>query len=179
MFFIRMLGVIALLSSTAVGQGASIEDRVKSALLLNFARYIEWPASVWRSPADPVRVCVIGNDPFHGALSMTLSGHTAQDRPLVYENIRTASQALDCQIVFVSSEADDERSKILEVLREKPVVTVGEGDNFIEQGGMILFRLSDEGKVQFEVNLPAVKSANVKMSSRMLASAEKVVGDRP
>jgi hypothetical protein len=54
------------------------------------------------------------------------------------------------------------------------VLTVGESDSFLDQGGAInLFK--KDGKVRFEVNLNAAQAARLQVNSRVLALADRVV----
>jgi len=55
-----------------------------------------------------------------------------------------------------------------------PVLTVGESDRFINEGGMIGFFL-EENKIRFEINLEAAGLAKLKISSRLVTLARRVV----
>jgi hypothetical protein len=39
------------------------EGDVKAAFVLNFMKFVEWPASAFQSPEDPIVLSVLGNDP--------------------------------------------------------------------------------------------------------------------
>ena len=62
----------------------------------------------------------------------------------------------------------------LERLQGLPVLTVGDSEQFAQQGGMIGFSLQDN-KVRFEINLGAAQQAGLKISSRLLTLAKKVI----
>jgi hypothetical protein len=53
---------------------------------------------------------------------------------------------------------------------------VGETPGFLDAGGMIGFLL-EENKVRFEINLNAADSARLKIGSRLLILARRVVGE--
>ena len=55
------------------------------------------------------------------------------------------------------------------------MLTVGESEHFVEQGGMIGFFLEDN-KVRFEINLTAAEHAKLKISARLLSLAKTVFG---
>src|SRR5579862_1577988 len=46
------------------------EYQVKAAFLLNFTKFIEWPASE-SAPEAPFSICIMGDDPFGPALDRT------------------------------------------------------------------------------------------------------------
>lgn len=58
---------------------------------------------------------------------------------------------------------------------DSPVLTVGERDNFAQDGGMIGFCL-EQNKIRFEINLDAAERAKLRISSRLLALAKTVIG---
>jgi len=59
--------------------------------------------------------------------------------------------------------------------KEDSVLTVGESERFVQEGGMIGFLLEDN-KIRFEINLDAAVHARLKVSSRLLAIAKTVIG---
>jgi hypothetical protein len=66
---------------------------------------------------------------------------------------------------------------VLASLRGKAVLTVGETEDFAEDGGMIAF-LVEENKIRFEINLEAADKAKLKISSKLLALAKTVIGNQ-
>ena len=68
--FCRFAFLAALCLGGSLGWTATPpgEYQIKAAYLLNFARYVEWPAA--RLPGGAtLRLCVLGRDPFGGALA--------------------------------------------------------------------------------------------------------------
>jgi len=53
------------------------------------------------------------------------------------------------------------------------VLTVGDGTNFVHDGGIIGFILEDR-RIRFDINLRAATNAGLKMSSRLLTVARYV-----
>jgi hypothetical protein len=60
-------------------------------------------------------------------------------------------------------------------LKDAAVLTVGESDDFLENGGMINLERRDR-KVALEVNLAATGNARLKISSKLLSVASGVKG---
>src|SRR5688572_20007690 len=44
------------------------EYQVKAVFLFNFVQFVDWPATAFPSPDAPIRIGVLGVDPFSGAL---------------------------------------------------------------------------------------------------------------
>jgi hypothetical protein len=67
---------------------------------------------------------------------------------------------------------------LLAALKDSPVLTIGESDEFAKQGGMIGFSM-DNNKVRFDINVDAAGRAKLKISSRLLLLAKSVIGKQP
>lgn len=170
------LAVLAPLR-VAAQQQSTLEYRVKAAYLLNFMRYVQWPADAFVSPDDPIRVCVVGDDPFGTALEATLAGRTAQQRLIALDRVDGPAQARDCHLVFISEEEWRRRPDLLAAVRAYGVLTVGEGSDFARSGGVLSF-VPVGRTVRFAVNLDARDGAGLQISSRMLALAAELHGER-
>jgi hypothetical protein len=70
-----------------------------------------------------------------------------------------------------------ESERIAQLARQGAFV-VGESDSALDRGAAINF-LIDDGKMRFEVSLPAAERSRVRISSRMLAVAHSVRGVKP
>jgi YfiR/HmsC-like len=155
----------------------SLEYQVKAAYLLNFTRYVEWPARAFDSPEEPITICVLGEDPFGSVLDETLVGRSSQGRQARVQRIRTVAESEDCHLVFISRETWRDQPDLPRRLRAVGRLTVGETDEFAHQGGVIAFVIQNEA-VRFVVNAEARDLAGLRISSRMLSLAAAVYGQR-
>jgi hypothetical protein len=152
-------------------QPSDLEYEVKAAFLLNFSRYVTWPAE---KLAPPFRICVYGSNPFGRRLSEAVSGERWQDGPIEVREIQTLFEGRSCHILYIPEAAGD-------VLVDHwaggtlPTLTVGEHERFVAQGGMIRLFL-ENNKVRFSVNLAAAETAQLHISSRLLRLAREVIG---
>ncbi len=156
----------------------SLEYRVKAAYLLNFTRYVEWPAPTAPTPAPAdnlLSICVLGTDPFGKILDATVAGRTAHGRPLRVRRLQGAAEATGCEVVFVSRETWRRSPESLKALKRAGTLTVGESEQFARRGGIIGFVIVDE-TVRFVVNDEARDSAGLRISSRMLSLAAAIYG---
>jgi hypothetical protein len=154
------------MAATAAAQAVALEYRVKAAYLLNFTRFVEWPRSVLDG-SGPFTICLAGANPFGPVLGETLVGEVVAGRTLTSRVVADAAGAR-CQVLFIPHAVA--AMPFLRAVRGTPVLTVGEADDFLEQGGAINFVL-EEGKVRFEVNPDAVSRNQLTMSSRLLRLA--------
>lgn len=164
-----LLGLLlACAAGSAPAQRAG-EYEVKAAFLTNFAKYVEWPARAFDSPTAPLRVCVLGENPFGSVLEAFVAAERKTPRPLRFEEVESAEAAAACHIVYLGRRLPELRRDLAR-LGDRPVLTVGEGEAFAEEGGIIAFRL-ERGRVRLTVNLATAQRAGLKISSRLLRLA--------
>jgi hypothetical protein len=152
------------------------EYDVKAAFLYNFAKFVDWPSAAFPEPNSSFRICVLGKDPFGGSLQAAVGGEEIAGHKLTVVRTDSLSRPAGCQILFISRSERDQTSQVLTAVRDSPVLTVGDAPGFLEQGGMINFLL-EGGKVRFEINNEAAGRANIRISSKLLQLARRVVSN--
>jgi len=171
---LRMLGVVMLLLSGMCAQSAAVgEYQIKAAFLYNFAKFVEWPPNGFSDASAPLRICVIGQDPFGQELHDITNDKSINGHKLQIDHVADLQMARTCHILFIASSEKAQLVRILESLRGTDALTVGDVKGFVEQGGMINFVLEDN-RVRFEVNLKAAEQAGLKVSAKLLNVARNV-----
>ena len=156
--------------------GVAPEYQVKAAFLLNFGKFVTWPDSPDPGTATPFTVCVAGNDPFGSSLDDVLEGQTVKNRPVAIRRQGADASTLGCHLLFVGETQAPEVRELLGRLGDQGVLTVGEGDGFVKNGGIIGLTLKDK-RVQFSVNLQQAERARLKLSAQLLNLATIVQPD--
>lgn len=167
------LTCVAPVARAADAVEAVEEYRLKAAFVSKFASFVEWPPEAWKSPFDPLVICVVGENPFGSALDQAVSGNAVQDHKLAVRHVASAKQTAGCQIVFISS---SERKRLRSILKEIPptgILTVGDADNFAAEGGIIDLPVEGD-KVRIIVNIDAAEQARLRISSKLLGLARIV-----
>jgi hypothetical protein len=170
-----ILGI--LLATAACGQAAD-PYRVKAAFLYNFAKFVEWPADAFKSPAGPIVICVVGKNPFGDVLDEAIHGQAAQGKPFAVRQISDAAQMRTCHILFVSSSERKRLPSIFQEIKNCAVLTVGESDNFTAEGGIVNFRI-EQGSIRLQINPDAATRQQLHISSKLLSLAEIVPKGTP
>jgi len=160
--------------SAAFGQSQADEYRVKAAFLYHFAQLIEWPADPPGDPANSFLVCTLGSDPFRGDLETIIGGKLIGKRAITIRHLKQTEGIASCQIVFISRGEGPHLPGILSALASDPVLTVGEAEAFVQEGGTIRIFLEDN-KIRFDINLDAANHSGLQVSSRLLLLAKTVV----
>lgn len=165
------LVLAAVLSRASAGEPAAEEYRVKGAFLLNFAKFVEWPAPVFKAPGDPLAICVLGSNPFTAALEQAARAVVVDNRALTMRPIPDLQQAHACQILFVGQSEKRRMHAVLEAVQGDSILTVGETDGFLAAGGVIEFRVED-GKVKIDISAAAAKRAGLHISAKLMSVAQ-------
>lgn len=160
----------AVLAPRSIAQAVPLtESQAKAAFVLNFARFVEWPAASFATRETPVAACVLGRDGVAAALQ-ALDGRPVQGRVLKARRAASADELRDCHVVFLGE--TDERRLVpqLRALAGRAVLTVGDAERFIDVGGAIGL-VAGEERLQFEVNRQAIDQAQLKASANLLRLA--------
>jgi hypothetical protein len=159
----------------AFAQSTVDEYKLKAAFIFHFAQLTDWPENDRMENQRELFVCTLGSDPFDGELESTVTGKIIGSRTLRVRHVKEATEAKDCQIVFVAGNEMKKLPELLFQLANAPVMTIGEADGFIQRGGMLNF-CEEGGKMRFEINLTPADRAGLKISSRLIVLAKNVLG---
>lgn len=145
------------------------ENQVKATFIYNFSRFIEWPAGTFTRGRSSLTVCVLGINPFGGALD-SIKGKDVQGRKIEIEHLANSSKLGACQILFISSSEREHLKEILESAKHSRVLTIGEMSQFAQDGGIVALAMRKD-RIHFSVNLDAANETGVKISSSVLRLA--------
>lgn len=165
----------AVPAAAPVAQGGSsqaLERRVKAAFLYKFLGYADFPAAAFADSTAPVAIGVVGSDEMAAELARVVAGRQVRGRPIVVRALREGEQ-VQVHLLFVAG-ADSTRAA--RILRAAPaaLLPVTECEHGLQFGSVINFRIIEE-RVRFDVSLDSAERNNVKLSSRLLTVANRVV----
>lgn len=165
-----LAGALGALSWAAVG--APPEHEVRAAIVANLVFFSEWPD---RPPADAVLpICVAGRGATATAL-LALNGKMLNGRPVSTHSLQTPGEGRNCRILFISDSNARGPAEWLSEFSERPVLTVAESEDFLAMGGILSLQRSNN-RVVFDVSLPAMRRAGLRIGSQLLRLAREVHG---
>jgi hypothetical protein len=180
MAVLRHLAIAVTLAALATGvmPGRPVaatlsEYELKAAFLVNFAKFVEWPASAFASPSAPVTLGVVGDDPFGSDLDDATRGKLIGIRPMVVKRVDWRDDLSRFHIVFVSVSELWRYKDILRSLDSSTALTVSDIKGFGTDGGIITF-VDDNNRIRFAVNGAAAQRRGLKISSKLLSLATVV-----
>jgi len=146
------------------------EYQIKAAFIYNFIKFIEWPDE---NTFNTFNVCILGKDPFGRAMDI-LKEKKVKNAKINVLRINSLEKAEKCQVVFISPSEKNSLKKILDSLKIKPILTISEVPDFIKKEGIINFIII-KNKIRFEINEKASREAGLKISSKLLRLAKRVI----
>lgn len=161
--------------SLVASQEPSVENpvRIKAAFLRNFAHYVTWPAEVFPSNRTPWQIGILGPDPLGDVLETTLKGRVEQARPFEVYRADSLDRLPPCQIIYVAYSSAAARRAVLNELKSKPVLTVGDSPDFMREGGIIQFQVGE--RVTMNINLDQARSVSLAIQTRMLEVSNDIL----
>lgn len=151
------------------------EHQAKAVMLLKFLGYVKWPERAFESPTSPLRIAVVGEDPFGEVLDETFKDKKFGEREIELLRFESVADLEPCHLLFAPASEATRLERILQWSKGRPVLLIGESKGFAEAGGCINFTIVDK-KIAFEINKQAAKRADLELSSHILRLA-KIVKD--
>ena len=162
----------------AQGLGQGGEYQVKAAFLYKFAGYVEWPDGGIGSPETPFTIGVLGAEALAGELTQVISGRTLNDRSVSVRRLKPGEPLGGVHMLFLGRSESMAQNQLHQWTQRRPVLVVTESEGALEQGSMINFVVI-ERRVRFEIAPDAAEKSGLRLSSRLLAVAQKVSAGAP
>jgi hypothetical protein len=163
---------LAAFAAPVIAQQAS-EASVKAAFLYKFAGYVEWPDTAVGPPDAPFTIGVVGAEDVAAELERLVPGRTVLNRRIVVRRLKDAEGLKGVHLLFIGRAEGNMRS-LLRAAQNQGTLTVTESERGLEMGSSINFLAVDD-RVGFEVSLESAEKSGLRISSRMLAVARRVV----
>jgi hypothetical protein len=153
---------------------ANLERNVKAAFLYKFLGYVDYPENAMPGHGEPLVIGVVGADDVAEELRRIAVGRNMNGRAVTVRKLHHGEAPGKVHMLFIGDEDAADTEKALAAVRQMPVLTVTDTGHNTRQDSVINFRVVDE-RVRFEVSLDAAEKNNLKLSSRLLAVAYKVL----
>jgi len=161
--FSALAGVLASLTNVAYAEPAP-ERAAMAAFLFTLPAFIEWPESAFASPAEPFRLCIVGEDPFGALLQEPREAQAVGKRVIVIQREKTVAPDDHCQLMYISGEPAF-ITQSLAAASGRPVLTVTDaqtGDKGIVNFVAVL------NHVRLQIDQQAALRNHLNVSSKLL-----------
>ncbi len=147
----------------------SSEYTLKAAFLYNFAAFTTWP----ESHIDTFNLCIYGSDPFGPNLDVLLKDKNVNGFAITIHRTNEIDHLEQCQLVFISRSVISSLTKVIDVLKDQPVLTVADHPSAIKLGVSLSMDIKKD-KITFEANLGVARKTGLNLSSQLLRFASRV-----
>lgn len=170
------LGAAAPASAQAQVQAS--EAAVKAAYVIRFLQFVEWPSAALPAassasapgPSAPLVIGVLATADMVRQVAAVAGGRRVAGREVVVRQVQLADTAEGLDVLFAGQPW--RRSRLAETARARPVLVIS--DQGLDDLAMLNF-VPVEGRIRFEASTAAAERAGIRLSSRLLAIAERVV----
>jgi hypothetical protein len=157
-------------------QSVSDEYRLKAAFVYRFPQFVEWPAAALQD-APTLDICVLPPNPFGSELEHLVAGESFAGRPLRVRMVSGPEGLAGCHALFAGARGE-RTTAVLKKVAGLPVLTVGETERFLDDGGIISLKMV-ERRVRFEVSVTNARRAGLRINAQLLNLAVAVRGGTP
>ena len=164
------------------------EHEIKAAFLYSFAQFITWEtrattgqtaaltaaqtaaltAAQTAAQTAALTYCAVQEGPVVNALKELIAAKQTAGETRRYTLLADLSNIRQCHILFLG--ADNNKSESLQLHPEESVLTVGDSQGFVANGGIIEFRRQG-ARVQVHINLATARAQRIQISSKLLKLA--------
>jgi hypothetical protein len=145
------------------------EPALKAAFIYNFAKFTDWPADA--VPATkPLLLCVLGDDAVGQALEQAVKSRMIGGHSLSVSYVASVAER-ECHVLYMSGAKASQAGPLVASMRDVPVLTISDGEGFIELGGIVQFYF-EHGRLRFTIRVQSAKRARLQVSSQLLALAK-------
>jgi hypothetical protein len=174
---VSLLAVLLVTLAQSVGLAQADvpvgEYQVKAAFLYKFLGYVEWPGRPSLGPEDRLMVGVMGADALAEEFSQIIGGRRVNGRAVAVRKLSPADSVANLHLLFLGRQVGAGATDIIAAANAQGVLTVTESEDALSLGSIINF-VVEHDRLRFDIALQQAESANVKISSRLLAVARKV-----
>lgn len=151
---------IALLSIESMAQS---QEKIYSALILNFARGIQWPIS---KPTEDFVVGVLGYEPLAEELLGQVDKIKVGNKKIVVREFTSPDEVKDCQILFIPAYKGRLLQPILDKIGAQPILLItNKTDSALKGSGVNLVLV--DGKLRYEINCRSIELRGMKISANV------------
>jgi hypothetical protein len=144
------------------------EYDLKAAFLFNLTKFVRWPPAKLNQPDSPLIIGIRGEDALE-RFARVLQGKTIDKHKLTIQRLERVEDVRSCQVVFISRSEKERLADWTEAGKSAAVLTVGEAQQFLEQGGMIRFSIESE-QLRLEINEQCAHQAGVNIMANALST---------
>jgi len=176
-FFLNPVLLYSIPKKTNENLERAREFQIKAISLEKFSMFVEWPkSSQVNIPEKPFVIGVLGDSPIVKEItSLYIEGHQRiKEKKVLLKAVSDKDEVPRCDLLFISRSSKFRITKVINQLKKRPVLIIGDTEGFAERGVHINFIIRNRA-LSFEVNLDAAKQSGLIVKYHLLKAASQVL----
>jgi hypothetical protein len=165
---VLVFSLLMLKTQNCVAQKFSKQE-IKSAYIYNFITFV-----VWSPEKKSITIGIIGENKFTKVLASKLSAQKVKNIPLTIIEFTEDQDYSNCDVIYTTNDLQTNPEIVLEKIKGKSILSIGEMDDFCLKGGIINFIEGNNGNYFFEINQSRAIEEKIQISSKLLKLAIQI-----
>jgi hypothetical protein len=130
---------------------------------------VGWPDNAFQHFSSPFTIGILGNHvgPY---LEQCIKNEKINGHPIRVRYLTDARFVEGCHIIFIEKTHASFALSIISDLKDKPVLTVSDANNFMKVSGMIRFYI-ENNRIRLEINPQKSEESKLVVSAKLLSLA--------
>lgn len=172
------LALSVLVSVPAHADPPVAVDAVEAAYLHKFPAFVDWPADSFRTATSPIVIGVAGAPRVLEELTRIARGRLVLGRVVEARAVSGADVPMDVHVLFVGRQDAAGAKAMLDAAARGHILTVTDVPEGLKAGAILDF-VQIDSRLRFEASLIAAHRADLRLSSKLLSVASRVVEEAP
>jgi hypothetical protein len=168
-----LLACVAMGAAAVDGNGRPLGAQIKAAYLYKFVAHIEWPPGSFADASAPLVIGVLGASDVADELNKLRSTRAPGERPVEVRVLKPGDPVRGIQLIFIGGMDASQLKRTLEPYKGLPTLTISDVPGGMDAGGIINF-VTVDNRIRFEISVGNADRQGLKVSSRLLAVAQRV-----
>ncbi|MGH7884383.1 MAG: YfiR family protein [Thermodesulfobacteriota bacterium] len=147
-------------------------SEVEAVFIYKFLQFIEWPEH--KQDAN-FNICTLGEGEINDVIEIIDLKNMDGISVKVLKKIKNEERS-KCRVIYIGEIEDKYEKETLKFSKENSILTISNKNGFLESGGIINFLIVDN-RVNFEINFKEAKNSGLKISSKLLRTAKRVINN--
>jgi hypothetical protein len=144
-------------------------EAVQAAFILNLTRFVTWPESAFASADAALVIGTFPRDAINGELDAGAHDEVVNNHPVRTLRIQSLDDLAKCHVIFVPQN-NARRAAILQQVARKPILAIGEGDDFLGLGGHVRF-VPQPPRIGLRISVENLRASGLEARAQLLRFA--------
>lgn len=164
--------ILIFIGTIQVNAAPPKSSEVEAVFIYKFLQFIEWPE---HKDDSNFNICTLGESEINDSIGIIDLKDMNGSSIKVLKKIKNEDRS-KCRVIYIGEIEDKYEKEILKFSQKNSILTVSNKKGFLESGGIINFLIIDN-RVNFEINFKEAKKSGIKISSKLLRTAKRVISD--